>query len=213
MAVVLHDAAEKAGMRLNCGDIELVPRDPRIILEGGLLLLPEGIHGSIDFLQLAAGGVGNDARPGFIGFAERNGVGVTRSAVAAEGFVGAFGDVRPAHDYGHAGGAQGVGHAVGFGDHARHGADADESDFLIQRVLNQLGIGHRLRVAIDQQYFIAGRRQGLQQEHPKVRHEVLGHAVIGVVQQNFQRFTCSSLRQVARMVIRRGWPDRVNRCR
>jgi hypothetical protein len=30
-----------------------------------------------------------------------------------------------------------------------------------------------------------------------VRHEVLGHTVIGVVQQNFQRSTRSSPRQVA----------------
>jgi hypothetical protein len=37
----------------------------------------------------------------------------------------------------------------------------------------------------------------LQQEHPKVRHEVLSHAVIGVVQQNFQKSTRSSPRQVA----------------
>ena len=37
--------------------------------------------------DLAAGGVGDDARPGLIGFAERDGVGVTRSAVAADGFV------------------------------------------------------------------------------------------------------------------------------
>jgi hypothetical protein len=37
----------------------------------------------------------------------------------------------------------------------------------------------------------------LQKKHPKVRHEVLGHAVIGVVQENFQWFTSSSPRQVA----------------
>ncbi len=111
---------------------------------------------------------------------------MTRSAVAAEGFVGGFGDVRPAHHHGHPGGTHCVGHAVGFGDHARHGAYPHESDLLIERVLHQLGIGHRVSVAIDQQYFIAGWRQRLQQEHPKVRHEVLSHAVIGVVQQNFQ---------------------------
>ena len=184
-------------MRLNCVDIELVPRNQRIVLQGGFLLLPEGIHGSIDFLQLSADGVGDDARPGFVGFAERNRIGMTWSAVATEGFIGAFGDVRPAHDNGHAGGAQCVGHAVGFGDHPRHGADPHQSDFLIQSVLHQLGIGHRLGVAINQQYFIAGWCQGLQQKHPKVRHEVLGHAVIGVIQQNFQRFSRSSPRQVA----------------
>src|ERR1035438_4117768 len=66
MAVVLHDAAEKAGDAVKLIDVELVPRNLGIVLEGGFLLLPEGIHGSIDFLQLSAGGVGDDARPGFI---------------------------------------------------------------------------------------------------------------------------------------------------
>ena len=87
MAVVLHDAAEKARDAVELVDIESVPRNQRIVLQCGLLLLPEGIHGRIDFLELSAGGVGDDARPGFVGFAERNGIGVTRSAVAAQGFI------------------------------------------------------------------------------------------------------------------------------
>ena len=168
-------------MRLNWSISSLFHGISGIVLQCRLLLLPEGIHGRVDFLELSAGGIGDDARPGFIGFTQRNRIGVTRSAVAAQGFIRAFGDVRPAHYDGHAGGAQCVRHAVGFGDHARHGANPHQSDFLIQSVLHQLGIGHRLRVAINQQYFIAGWCKGLQQKHPKVRHEVLGHAVIGVI--------------------------------
>jgi hypothetical protein len=42
-----------------------------------------------------------------------------------------------------------------------------------------------LRIAVDQEDFVLGWRQGLQQKHPQMRHEVLGHAIIGVVQKNF----------------------------
>jgi hypothetical protein len=56
--------------------------------------LTEGIDGSVDFLEFAAGGIFDDARPGFIGFAEGQGVGMTGASVAAEGLVGDLGDVR-----------------------------------------------------------------------------------------------------------------------
>jgi len=39
-----------------------------------------------------------------------------------------------------------------------------------------------VRVAVNQYDFVAWRGQGLQQKHPKVRHEVSGDPVIGVVQ-------------------------------
>src|SRR5260370_26600919 len=88
MAVVLHEAAEKAGDAVELVDIQPVPRNQRIVLQRGLLLLPEGIHRRVDFLELSAGGIGDDARPGFVGFTERNRIGVTWSAVAAQGFIG-----------------------------------------------------------------------------------------------------------------------------
>ena len=56
------------------------------------------IFGLIDFFQLAACGVFDDLRPGLVGFAERDGVGMTRAAVLAESFVGTFGHMRAAHD-------------------------------------------------------------------------------------------------------------------
>src|ERR1019366_359654 len=76
MAVVLHAAAEHAGDAVELVDIEPIPRNERIVLERGFLLVPEVIHGSIDFFELSAGGVGDDARPGFIGFGRRNCLGV-----------------------------------------------------------------------------------------------------------------------------------------
>ena len=52
--------------------------------------------------------------------------------------------------------------------------------------LNQFGVAHRLRVAIDQNHFMAAGRKRLQQKHPEVRHEVLRDAVVGVVEKDFQ---------------------------
>ena len=92
------------------------------------MFLAESVDGRVNLLELAARGVRHNARPGFVGFAEGQGVGMARPAIAAQRFVGDFGDVRPTHDHGDAGGAQGVGDAVGFGDHAGHGADAHEPD-------------------------------------------------------------------------------------
>ncbi len=80
---------------------------------------------------------------------------MTRSAVAPERLVRNFGHVRSAHHHRNAGGADRIRHAVRFGDHAGHGADSDQSDPLVERELNQLGVAHRLRVAVDQNHFMA----------------------------------------------------------
>src|SRR6202034_1950532 len=37
---------------------------------------------------------------------------------------------------------------------------------------------------VDQQDFMAGRCEGLQQKHPEVRHEVAGYTVVGVIEQD-----------------------------
>ena len=142
------------------------------------------VDGGINFFELAASGVVHDLGPGFVGFAEGDGVGVARAAIAAEGFVGEFRDVRSAHDDWHTGGADGVGDAIGLGDHAGHGADADQIDVLVAHVLRDLRFVHGLGVAVDEQNFVAGRGEGLEKEHPEVRHEVAGHTVVGVIEQN-----------------------------
>ena len=97
---------------------------------------------------------------------------MARSAVAPERFVGQFGDVRSAHHDRHSGGANGVGHAIRLGDHSGHRADADQSDVFFSNEPRDLGFVHRLRVAVDQQHFVAGGRQGLEEKHPEVRHEI-----------------------------------------
>ena len=52
--------------------------------------------------------------------------------------------------------------------------------------LDQFGIAHRSGVAVDQNDFMTGGRERLQQKHPEVRHEVLRDAVVGVVSQVIQ---------------------------
>ena len=113
--------------------------------------------------EFAAGGVVHNLRPRFIGFAESNGIGVARTAIAAEGFVGQLRHVRAAHDDRHSGGTDGVRHAIRLGDHAGHGTDAHESNVVIADILRDAIFVHGLGVAIDQQDFMAGRRQGFEQ--------------------------------------------------
>jgi hypothetical protein len=56
--------------------------------------------------------------------------------------------------------------------------------FLFANVLRDLRLIHKLSIAIDEQHLMAGRGQGFEQKHPEVRHEVPGHTVVGVVEQN-----------------------------
>jgi len=65
--------------------------------------------------------------------------------------------MRAAHDHRHADGTNRVSHAIGLGDHAGHGADADQIHFLFDHVARDPGFIHRLGVAVDQHNFMAGR--------------------------------------------------------
>ena len=154
------------------------------MLQRRLALFAGFVDRAIDFFQLAARRVVHDLRPGFIGFAQSHGVGVARPAIAPQGLVGQFGDVRSAHHDLHSGRANGVGDAVGLRDHAGHGADADQIDLLVADVLRDLSLVHGLRVAVDQQHFMSGRSQRLEQKHPEMRHEIAGDPVVGVIKQN-----------------------------
>ena len=95
--------------------------------------------------------------------------------------------MRPAHHDGNSGGANGVGHAIGLGDHASHGADADQPNVFVANILRDLGFVHGLGVAVDQQDFMARRGQRLEQKHPEVRHEVARDPVVGVIEQDFHK--------------------------
>ena len=90
---------------IELAQIDSVPGNHGILLEGGLQLFACGVNRSVNFFEFAASGVFDDARPGFIGFAEGDGIGVARATIAAQGFVCHFSNVRATHDDGHTGGA------------------------------------------------------------------------------------------------------------
>src|SRR5579859_1076395 len=130
--------------------IHRIPRNRRIWPESRFTFLTKRIHRSVDFLKLAACRILNYLRPGFIGFTERNSIGVSRSASPTECFVRYFGDMRSTHHDRHSGGANRIGHAVGLRNHPGHCADAHESDVLFpHEPRNRLFI-HRLGVAVNQ---------------------------------------------------------------
>jgi hypothetical protein len=56
---------------------------------------------------------------------------MARAAVATEGLVGQFGDVRTTHDHRDSRSTNGIGYAISLGNHSGHGANADQPDFLI----------------------------------------------------------------------------------
>ena len=117
-----------------------------------------------------------------IGWLYRDGVSVTDAAVLAQRFGRYFSNVRASHYYGNAGGADCVCHAIGARNHSGHCADAHQSDFFFLNKLDQLLFVHWPSVAVNQKYFMLCRRQRLQQEHPEMRHEVVSHAIIRVIQ-------------------------------
>src|SRR6266571_625762 len=160
--------------------LRYIPRFP----EAGLGLVVKSIDRCVDILKLAACGILDDFWPGFIGFTEGHSVSMALTAVSTECFAGLFRDVRPAHDDGHPNGADGIGHAVGLGDHASHRADPDKSDVVFEHISGDAGFVHGLRVAVDQENFVAVGSKCLEEKHPKMRHEVAGHTVIGVVKQD-----------------------------
>jgi hypothetical protein len=106
---------------------------------------------------------------------------MARAAVASQRLVRHLAHVRSAHHHPHAGGAECVGDPVRPGHHSGHRADADQVDLPFEREAHQLGVAHRLGVAVDQQHLVLGRSERLEQEHPQVRHEIPRHPVIRAV--------------------------------
>ncbi len=46
---------------------------------------------------------------------------------------------------------------------------------------DQFGVIHRLRVAIQEQDLVTQRCARLKEEHPEMRHEIAGHAIVWIV--------------------------------
>jgi len=109
---------------------------------------------------------------------------MARATIPAESFIGLFGHVRPSHDHRNSSHPNSVSHAIRPGDHPGHRTDADQPNVLFAHEVCNLSLVHGLGVTINQQYFMAGRSQRLEQEHPKMRHEIAGYTVVGVIEQN-----------------------------
>jgi hypothetical protein len=92
--------------------------------------------------------------------------------------------MRAPHDYFGAGGSDGVGHPVRAGRHTCHGTDANQLDVVSPDVIGQLDFIHRLGITVDKKYFVSWRCQRLKQKHPEMRHEVMGHTIIRIVEKN-----------------------------
>ncbi len=79
---------------------------------------------------------------------------MTRPAVSTEGFIGHFRNMRSAHHNRHTSCTDSISDAVRLCYHPGHRADPDKSDVLFAHEAGDVGLIHRLGVAIDQQYFV-----------------------------------------------------------
>ena len=101
---------------------------------------------------------------------------------------GLFRNVRSPHHDRHARGADSIRDAVCLCYHPGHCPDSHKSDVVFPHESRDAVFIHWLCVAINQQYFVAGRSQCLEEKHPKMWHEITRDAVIGVVKQNPHHF-------------------------
>ena len=113
-----------------------------------------------------------------------------------------------AHNHWNAGRTKGVSHPIRFCNHAGHGADSDQPNPPVEGESDQFGIVHRLRVAVDQHHIVSFGCKCFQQEHPRVRHKILGDAIIRVVKQDSHVVTLNQRRfgrhSLSRQVVRGG---------
>src|SRR2546427_2041100 len=79
-------------------EIDRVPGNYGIGVQGRLPLLTGAIHRRIDVFELAANGIVHNLRPGFIGFSECHGVGVAGPSLPAECLVRQVGSPGSPHD-------------------------------------------------------------------------------------------------------------------
>src|SRR5689334_13167795 len=166
-------------------EIERLPGNHGILMKTRLSFFTTLIKRLIDLLELTTRGVFDYLRPCFIGFPEGDRVNVSRSAISPQRFVGNFSNVWPAHYDAHTRKADCIGDAIGFFGHSGHRADTDQIDFLFLYEPDDLFITHRPRIGINEQNFMTGRRDGLQQKHPEMRHEVARDAIVRVIEQDF----------------------------
>ena len=79
--------SEELGDHIELIQIHCLPGNRRIWSKARFLVLTRFINRQIDLLEFATRGIGDDRRPGFVGFAKSNRIGVARPAVSPERFV------------------------------------------------------------------------------------------------------------------------------
>src|SRR6202044_1279036 len=82
-AVFLQPAVKKLGDQVKLLQIKGVPGNDRILLQRRFEFFPGSIDRGVNIFEFAAGRIFDNARPGFIGFAESHCVGVASASVAA----------------------------------------------------------------------------------------------------------------------------------
>ena len=68
-------------------------------IQRGLAFLTENVDGSIDLFEFALCRIVYDLRPGFVGFSQRDRVGMARTTIATQRLIGHLGDMRAAHHH------------------------------------------------------------------------------------------------------------------
>jgi len=92
---VPHQRTEEAWNPVELAQVDRVPGNDRVILQGRFALLPQRVHRSVNLLEFAPCRILHDLRPGMIRLTQGQRICVTRSAVAPESFFGSFRHVRP----------------------------------------------------------------------------------------------------------------------
>src|SRR6267142_2108898 len=192
-AYPLQQRLQHARQHIELLQIDFVPGNFRIRLQGRFAFLPKIVHWRIDILQRPAHGIFHDSRPGLVSFAKCNGVGMPRAAVTPQSLIRHFRDVRAAHHHLYSRGPHCIRHAIGLGDHPGHRADADEFNPMLAHVPRDTLFIHGLGVSVNQDYFVAGWGERSEEKHPRMRHKIASYAVVGVVQQNFHLGGISNL--------------------
>src|SRR5229473_455551 len=153
----LEQWVQYAGEQIELLQLDFVPGNLRIGLQGWFALLAKVVHWRVDVLERAAHGIFHNSGPCLIRFAKSNRVGMARAAVTPESLIGHFRDVRAAHYDLYSRGAHCVRHAIGLSDHPGHRTYADQAHILFTHVSRNTLLIHGLRVAVNQHHFVARR--------------------------------------------------------
>src|SRR6266404_2555769 len=183
----LQKRSRKLRNHVELFEVEFLPGNRWIGLQTGLAFFALLVNRCINLLQLTTNGVRDDLRPGFIGFSESDSISMAPAAISPQSLVGYFGNVRSSHDDWHAGGTNGISHAVGASHHPGHRTNTNQSDLLLNNEVYELMLVHWPGISVNQKHLMFGRSQCLEQEHPQMRHEIAGHAVIRIVKKNLHR--------------------------